>query len=451
MLEQINLGKRVTKTLLLAALFGLAAFGSVQASSAATYYVGTGNGTVRDGTSFDTAWSLTGIDWSKVQAGDRIEIDCGAQRTPGFGLYINYSGPLKVGKDGVTIALSEQPLHNFGTVTITGSNSIIDLQGHSNVTIQGSKNNRLNLQGGSYGVPLVLVGSGSQNVTLQNINVSNCNFGVRVCSGTQNVVLKSVDIAGASTGLHLQGSTSTQCSQLTVHDNLTNVLAEGAINPKFDKCWLYNSDQASRFYRQGSTGATIKGPSSGFTTPAFTNCIIGPGLETGLWFYPNNGSNCGLTMADSLFISCAGYAIQKEATVAAGQQSINLTRVTSFQARTSPIPSSYPQEVSLRFFESSTNPNAEVVSNSIFYDGFVNVFGTRLLGPGNFQYRTSGQTMTLSASQIDPKFKSDVSNITGTATFTQLKNLDFSLQTGSPATGSGSTLTSVQQLLNSFQ
>lgn len=438
------------KSLLIASLLALAAFGSVRAASASTYYIGSATGTVRDGTSFENAWSLNGIDWSKVQPGDRIEIDCGKQRTPGNGLYINYNGPLKVGKDGITIALSEQPDHNFGNVSIVGSGSIIDLQGHSNVTIQGSKNNRLNLQGGSYGVPLVLVDAGAKNVTFNNINIAYCNFGMRIGSGTQNVVLKNVDIGGASTGLHLQGSTGTVCSQVTIHDNLQNVYAEGAVNPKFDKCWLYNSDKAGRFYRQGSYAAMFTGPSSGFTTPAFTNCVIGPGLETGLWFYPSYGSNCGLTMKDSLFIGCAGYGIRKEASIASGQQSINLNSVTMFQARTSPLPSYYPQEVSLRFFESS-NPAAEVVSNSIVYDGFVNVFGTRLLGPKNYQYRTLGQTMTLSASQNDPKFKSDVSNITGAATFSQLRDLDFSLQSGSPAAGSGSAVTSVQQLLNSFQ
>lgn len=82
--------------------------------------------------------------------------------------------------------------------------------------------------------------------------------------------------------------------------------------------------------------------------------------------------------------------------------------------------------------------------NSILWGGTVKVVGHRTLGSGNFQNKTTGNTVVISPMQQDPGFQTDVSTITADD-YEKLFYSDFKLRAGAPAAGKGARVTSFVQ------
>lgn len=205
----------------------------------------------------------------------------------------------------------------------------------------------------------------------------------------------------------------------------------------FKRCWLLNSSNVNKFNAvEFSKSRNIQASS---TAMNFRDCIIGPGLDS-FMDMPNVG-NSKVSVNGGLFI--------------------NPTR------NSTPIPDKFAMANTTTF---TAYPNASClntqgvpnISNSIFYGGIVSVSNANsLLGPANFQFKTTGNTTVLSRGQVDPKFTSDVSKITPLvskhgeisisekrAYVVRLALLDFALQGKSPAKGSGAHVTSIKQLLS---
>jgi hypothetical protein len=68
----------------------------------------------------------------------------------------------------------------------------------------------------------------------------------------------------------------------------------------------------------------------------------------------------------------------------------------------------------------------------------------------NTQFRTTGNTTVLSDAMVNPRFVSRVGALPPDTPIPVLMRLDFSLRPESPATGTGSSVTSIQNLLSTF-
>lgn len=92
---------------------------------------------------------------------------------------------------------------------------------------------------------------------------------------------------------------------------------------------------------------------------------------------------------------------------------------------------------------------AITVDRSVFYGGLVNITGgTTPTATNSYQFKTSGNVVMISSSQIDPKFVSDVSTLPNYTSFLYLCGVDFSLRPDSPCTGIYSYPKSAEWFMN---
>jgi len=220
-----------------------------------------------------------------------------------------------------------------------------------------------------------------------------------------------------------------------VHDNGVNVLqvtppAGGKVNssyPFFIQDWIYNSNYS---LARTSPGIRITGPQPG--TQALTyvsDCVLGPCLLRGINCEVPNGS---VDMSDVLLLDATA------ANIRANTQSCSLFRVTSFMT---------PHNALGTGHNCINLINGAQVYSSIVYGGCVAVpSGVTISAPNdpNDQFRTTCNTTALNPKEIDPGFKTNVSNLDGAVPPSVLDAADF---TPTTSIAPGSSLTSVGQLL----
>lgn len=388
------------------------------------YYVSK-NGDNSDGSSWTKAFNeLDQIPWSQISPRDKVILDGGVKR-------MIYRKPLTVNSSGnhygrISITKSTDIGHN-GQVVIAPSSKVdaITISGNS-IEIKGERKSGILVWGARIGLNILQNGPISSHVS--NLEIAACR----------------------KAGVYVKGGHYyTGLEKLIIHDNKTNLLAEGGSYPgtaALNNCWIFNN-----YYRKNSDGIKFFGSTSSAPVPGIrmTKCILGPGLRDGI----NNPTPAVPTLKDCLIINCTRNNISSP--------SIGLEHVTSFMTKRNPRNMSHSC-IKLRPDSLPYLAPRSSIKKSIFYGGLVEIPSTiqypgggptiplPILVEENTQYRTTGNTTVLSNQMNNPRFRSRVGKVRSRTPIRILKRLDFSLKESSPATGTGSSLTSVSQLLNSF-
>lgn len=396
-----------------------------------TYYVSR-NGSNGDGRSWATAWSeMDQIQWSQisVQRHDRLIIDGGARRmiyrTPlRTALASSYYSPF-------SITLSTETGHNGQAVIQPPSNAKgIELT-TGGISLDGIKRSGILVYGAKDG--LWINANSPYPVQVKNVELSHCNEAGLYVSATYYL--------------------PAALNQLIIHDNATNVVANAGYYPgfaNFNKCWIYNSN-----YSVNSDGIAVTGNSSGppgITACTLTNSILGPGLRDGI----SNTSSAKPVLNNCLLINSTRNNINS--------YNVSMENVTSFMTRLNPQQLAHAciklQALSIPY----GSPNSSSVKKTIVFGGMVDIPATITIPyppPGqtvpfpmtaenNTQFRVNGNTTILAPSMVNPQFVTPVGLLPNQTPIPVLMAIDFSLRPGSPATGTGSTVTSVRNLLSTF-
>ncbi len=429
--------------LAIAAAFSIGAASEVSAQVApTTYYVSCqAPAGTNDGSSWKKAWrELGAIDWSKIKPGDTILLD-------GGNYDLQYHDTLKIGADGtsskpIKITAANEANHN-GTVIITQYNSPvpggvrngIEFGNHKNVQIAGRAFRS------SYGYTQSIVVSHflGAGVTVDSGATGNLLRHMQIYDNGYQYSGRQVIPGPGTAGVKLTGQAT--CDHLVVANNAnSNIEVSNAGNftsSQIVGCWIHNSGYGYK----GSNGITFTNVSDSVYQDYFLDrCVIGPRLDTGIVQARVRGR---INMSNLLFlepeVSNLRRAPMSDADARLSQ--IYITNVTSFLDKLN----SQGQAHSCLSFAKQRDG----VHNSVFFGGVVDVTGASVLGVANTQFRTSGNTTMLSASQVDPKFQTNPDSIPRGAYFDlQLSLADFKLSSNSPAAGKGSSLTSVQTLLS---
>ena len=442
-----------------------------------TYYVSAAAKAGGDGRSWKSAWKgLDKINWSVIEPGAVISIDGGTR-------CMIYDKPLLIGTDGtqelpIVIRTGFAPGHN-GQVIINGASSAnnsigIDIGGHKHIYIQGSALPQLGIAAKSIRVCNfrncgIYSNRQSEDICLQNVEVDHngtVQF-VRADPPDQpalsppDAIADTATVPGrtglfrlaSGTGVSMQGNRGI-CDRLVAHNNAaSNIFLNNSSNTTVSSCWLFNYPQElgvnnlfhplnnlirEQFKDDTADGIHIQGAYSlkGYN---MQNCILGPNLHRGVRYYQRTSA---LSMTNCLFIDPQSSNLLKEnggidAQLHLVPSRMELNKVTSFMPPRNRFGQSH---ACLSFSEG----RGDSVSSSVFWGGVVDVTGSSLLGKHNTQFKTSGNTMTLSAAQVNPKFRAILSQINH---FSDEISADFKLRPDSPAVGTGSAITSVRQLL----
>ncbi len=391
-----------------------------------TYYVSK-SGDNSDGRSWATAWNeMDQIHWSEIspQRHDTLVIDGGTQRM----VYrktmavqtISYPSP-------ITIKVSTEANHNGQVVIAPGTAANgIEING-SGFTLTGSRRSGLLVHGAKNG--LTITTTAPYPLSIKNLEISNCSeSGVTVNPAYYPIPL----------------------NQLIVHDNATNIITKQGSSPggaSLSKCWIYNSS-----YYQHGDGIRCDGSASGPPMPGVTlnNCVLGPGLRDGI----SNLNASRPSLTNCLLINSTRNNITSF--------SVTLQNVTSFMTKLNPSETAHRAlklQAGTPYYQISST-----VKKAIVYGGMVEVPLTiQMPYPGslpqpfpitveqNTQFRTTGNTTVLAPDMVNPMFRSPfIALLPNNTPVPLLMGLDFSLKDGSPATGTGSEITSVKQLLSTF-
>jgi len=370
------------------------------------------NGDNSDGRSWATAWNeMDQVQWNQIipQRGDYLTIDGGTSR-------MVYKTPLKI-----QVAYTPHPFY----IRVSQEN------GHNGQAI---------IQGNGQQASGVECLSGAPYLTGMKRNglvVSGWGLdGVSVLQGLHATVEYVEMFKNKRSGLRINGGFNQIARKCIIHDNGVGVLVDPAslIMSGVVNCWIYNSS-----YDTVSDGIVM---GNGTANPhcMVSNCVIGPGLRDGFRFL--GADQFGGQLSNCLLINATRNNI---ATV----KGLMVNKVTSFMTRANPNNMAHSC-VTIKGVNQNP-PNSEFIQNSIFYGGAVSVApGITYNVTGNTQFRTTGNTMFLSPTMVDPMFTTNVANVSNQATIQALSAIDFSLQPGSPSAGTGSDITSVSQLLNTF-
>lgn len=391
-----------------------------------TYYVSK-NGNNTDGRTWATAWNeMNQIQWSQVSAQrhDSVVLDGGVRRmifnTPLVPqVQQSYYGP-------IPITLSTEAGHNGQCVIqppATAKGIEINTGG---VNLNGTKRGGILVYGAQQG--LYINSNGPMYLTVKNIELTHCS----------------------EAGVFFNASYyPSQVSQLVVHDNATNVVVNvaGYGGPTLNKCWIYNSN-----YQVGSDGIKVNGTPYGPPGPActVTNSVLGPGLRDGL----SNTSSGRPTLNNCLLINATRNNVSSYA--------VNMENVTSFMTRLNPQQLAHDC-IKLQALGVPYGQIGSIVKKTIAFGGVVEIPNT-IANPyppyqqspfpitveNNTQFRVTGNTTILAPTMVNPQFVTPVGLLPNLTPIRILMGLDFSLQPGSPAAGTGSTITSVQNLLSTF-
>jgi len=391
-----------------------------------TYYVSK-NGDNTDGRSWATAWNeMDQIHWTDVspQRRDSLVIDGGVNR-------MVYRTTMKVQAvayySPVTVKVSTETSHN-GQAVIAPGNTANGIEITSGgFILNGSKRSGILIYGAKNGMTINATAPYPFNV--KNVEIAHCaESGVTVGAAHYPIPL----------------------TQMILHDNATNLVTKQNSTPggaSLSKCWIYNST-----YLTKADGIRCDGSASGPPMPGVTlnNCVLGPGLRDGV----NNLSSARPTLRNCLFINSTRNNVSS--------YSVSLDKVTSFMTKLNPAGNGH-KCIKLQTTGQPYGMIGSTVKKSIFYGGTVEVPLTiQLPYPGslpqpfpitveaNTQFRTTGNTTVLAAEMVDPKFRSPVGFLPNITPVALLMGLDFSLRDASPAAGTGSEVTSVKQLLSTF-
>lgn len=390
-----------------------------------TYYVSK-NGNNTDGRSWATAWNeMNQIQWSQIspQRHDSLVIDGGARRmiynTPMKPqLAQSYYGP-------VPVTLSTESGHSGQCVIMPPADSKGIEINTGGISLNGVKRSGILVHGAKQG--LYVNSNGPMPLIVKNIELSNCNE------------------AGVFVNANIYPSS---LNQLIVHDNATNVVLNAVQygGPTLNKCWIYNSS-----YDVNSDGIRIDGTPYGPPGGAgnITNSILGPGLRDGL----KNFSGSRPSLTNCLLINGTQNNVSS--------YSVAMENCTSFMTRLNPQQLAHNciklQGLGVPYGQLGSN-----VKKSIIFGGMVDVPTTikipyppyevpfPITVEQNTQYRTTGNTTVLAPTMVNPQFVTPVGLLPPQTPIKVLMTVDFSLQPGSPAVGTGTTITSVRKLLQSF-
>lgn len=395
------------------------------------YYVSK-SGDNTNGRTWATAWNeLDQIHWEYINTlqGDSIVIDGGAHR-------MIYRKPLQVQATQsnyypLRVSVSTEKLHNGQVVIAPGSEAIGINVSSGAIQLNGSKRAGIFVYGAKRGI--------SVNATtpypssIKNIEISHCTeAGVYVGPSYYPLPL----------------------SQLLIHDNATNVVTVHNGTPggaSLSKCWIYNSS-----HRVNTDGVRLDGTTSAPSPAvALTNCVLGPGLRDGI---NNTTAAARPTLTNCLLINASRSNVSS--------YSVNLQNVTSFMTRLNPSQMSHS---GIKLQTSTTGYPYQLgssVKQSIVYGGLVDIPLTvpspihsyppappipfPITVERNTQFQTTGNTMVLAPTMVNPQFVSPVGALHNQTPIPILMGLDFSLRPNSTATGTGSTVTSVKNLLSTF-
>jgi hypothetical protein len=398
------------------------------AAQATTYYVSKTATAGGDGLSWGTAFNELNKIPQPLYGGDVVEIDGGASS-------MRYDTPL-------VVRSKKDYLYSTGSTVTIKTSSAPGRNGQ--VLIVGT--------GTGTGIDIVQPGTAPDvNVvgrTWRSFRVFHYAVGARVTgfSNLSNVQLDN----NSECGLIASGYSHT-FNQLVINDNGLNVrqfpdwIDTSGIS--LTRCWIFNSD-ANAYRSDGILMQNTSGLPLRFYT-LLRGCVMGPGLKNG--FVDEGRINSvyqDLSLSNCLLINPG------DANFATNKVRIDLTNVTSFLT---PLNSSGRAHSCLSAYSDDA-----VVKNSIFFGGVVTSMrkgsaftqaeqtaaqqvGFRRFGPGNVQFRTSGNTLVLSPTQTNPQFFSNLPAIGNNVLPGQLHGLDFRHQV---APNSGSLLISIGQLLS---
>ncbi len=425
---------------------------SQQGTQPSTWYVSSKSttSTTHDGKSWNSAWmELDQINWSLIKGGDTIKIDGGTTSNPGY-----YSKTMRIGASGlpgfpITITSATEPGRNgqvliYGQVNLGQStNTGIDLGNNHDIQIVG--------QPGSYGADKSIKISGffgegisqgpaSSAIRLKHLDISGNGFDQRTLVRNPN---------GA--GLRLQGAV--ECDNLTIRQNATQVVISPSstnYNPFFVRCYIYNDNYVWPSNAVFNTdGVRIEdGPKQGSRSYAFNSCLFGPGLATGIdW----RQKNTNVYVSDCLFLNPKVADINRPQATGSNN-SLTMRHVVSYLA-----PLNYENKTH-SCISLAVEPGKDSIGNSIFWGGVMDIRGSGITtypGARNFQFKTSGNTVEVSAAQSDPGFVADLNKvdqaITNAPWYSQYYSriTDYTLRSDSPARAAqaGCTITSVQAFI----
>ena len=418
------------------------------AITATQHYVSK-NGTNADGASWASAWNeLNQINWSVINPGDYILIDGGPAG-------MTYNTTLTVGKSGtsgnpITIQRATTPGHDGQVAIFGGRNTPLPYCGQVtyNPTYSGNQlgsgivcnnNNYVTIDGMTWHGLVVYgcVGGAGTNIN----NCTNITF--------RNMQLYDNGTIGGSAGNWHPGAGSvniglTSSSYCTFYGIDSYDPGEDSFQPNsvnnitISYCWLHNtranpSNNALPFNQcnhndgmQIWTGATC-------SYIAWDHCILGPGLEND--FIIGNGlvQINNSTVSNCLFLPGVANNLWIEFSANATIDHVTVWTLNGQAVDVKPGP-------------------GNTLTNSIIYGGGLGSFvGT---SSNNCYFNTSG----ISGINADPNFVTNISpsiypgggsdtNPIGYPSIANAATFDFSLQAGSPATGLGSSITSVSTLV----
>lgn len=403
------------------------------------YYVSK-NGSNGDGTTWASAWNeLDQIDWDVIEPGDTISIDGGVTE-------MMYTTSLEIGKSGtankpITIQLSGQAGHNGKAVFFGGRSTPLPYcfqkeythdesnydygmytDDHSHLIIDGQKWGGITVHG--YARSAIRIERNSTDLLIRHIEAYDNGTPVFE-NGSWNSDFPGVRVAGKNVTFE----------RMLVHDNgqdaFQSLFGENNLeNLVIRQSWLYNS----RVHPNGPESFNFCTHTDGLQIydgnetdgVLFEETVIGPGLTQGVLLggvgEPSVANVINVTFRNVLAIKAAdnnlvGYR---------DTDSHNWTfdRVTLHCGNT-------------KGFCIRVDRDGHLIIDSIVYDGLVDFRGSDATALGNCVWEARGDEI---GDVLDPQFTS-VTNDAFTLD-------DYSMPDSSPCKNKGSSITSVDVLLN---
>jgi hypothetical protein len=384
-------------------------------AEATNYYVSpSGNNT--DGLSYGTAWTkFDQIRWSDLQGNDILIIDGGSSK-------IVYTEPLVTpansqGGSPFSIQPSGDPGHN-GQVVIDGSRSTYP--------------NGVELYS-----PTSLIGKDYRVSSPGSLTVQNWKGAGVQLTGTSSTrwLVGGIESCKNAYGISCQfasnSSSNVIIAQDLIHDNkIANIEATGIDGLTVEDSWIYNSDYTKSARK--TYGLVIRGSAEG--TANVSSNVFGPGLGIGASIGKVRGG-----IGNCLFVDALSTSLE----FLEDAPRFSVANCTLFQTSQNPYGET-------NYCLSSNRPKLSI-SNSIFYGGTVRLpADSGLLGKGNTQWQTSGVTTAIAPTQVNPQFAAPVGTYANNVSIATLGNTNFNLSSGSPATGTGSNITTAQTWFTSL-
>ena len=425
-------------------------------TSGSIYYVSkSGNNT--DGLSWRTAWNeLDQINWNLIRPGDTVLLDGGSTN-------MVYTSTLTVKTDGVvnapiTIRLATEAGKN-GQARIFGGRSIllpychqkeysyqtdgvrargINIDNHKYIIIDGTKLRGVVIYGHNYnGIQLNVY---SSNITLRNLEIYDNGLAVYHTNSSTADLVQNTWYPDRQ-GLGLAGSDHL-LDRLIIHDNGQDSIQQVGYkfpinNVTLKNSWLYNErkDPSGQVwnYCVHPDGIQIYGGGDSYNITV-ADSVIGPGFMHGVLLGDSNAVVHNVTIRNSLLFGAGNLNISTNSKITKTANNWLIENVTSDK------PNRGYGNILFRV-PAGGDGSQLTIRNSILTGGY------RLDVPTNGNYDESNyyygiQTATDVGIEADPKYTHH--NSYGAISL----EANFTLAPSSPASGKGSKITSVVQLLS---